>query len=59
MSSKSKMKPKSMNRRRYEAARTEKYLATKKNHVSEKDLSPGGFPFHFAGPKKAVRNVNG
>ena len=26
-----------------------------KNHVSETDLSPGGFPFHFAGPKKQVK----
>jgi hypothetical protein len=27
------------------------------NHVSEKDLSKGGYPFHFAGPKKGGNNV--
>lgn len=25
---------------------------TRQNHVSATDLSRGGFPFHFAGPKK-------
>lgn len=29
-----------------------KINSTRKNHVSENDLSKGGFPFHFAGPKK-------
>lgn len=28
--------------------------ANRKNHVSETDLSKGGQPFHFAGPKKTL-----
>ena len=33
----------------------EKINKGRKNHVSETDLSPGGFPFHFAGYKKTVK----
>lgn len=39
-----------VNKNRYD----EKANSMRKNHVSETDLSPGGQPFHFAGPKKST-----
>ena len=41
------------NRREYEA----QINKNNKNHVSETDLSPGGFPFHFKGPAKQPPKV--
>ncbi len=37
------------------AAHIAKINEKRTNHVSATDLSPGGKPFHFAGPKKEVR----
>lgn len=53
MSSKSKFdSDENRSKRKNRKASFEKQLSLAKNHVSEDVKSKGGFPFHFAGPKK-------